>query len=87
MVTPSQNARSILEGKVESVVCPIFIDSGTDISMIHSSLVTLEQMSDQQIVVGYAGGPAGTLNLAFVWGHVNQLSMPMNVMICKISLY
>ena len=34
VVTPSQNDRPILEGKVGIVVCPIFIDSGADISMI-----------------------------------------------------
>ena len=49
--------------------------------MVHSSLVQPQQITEEEVSVGYAEGPLILRKLASVWVHVNAFSIPTKVVV------
>ena len=77
VVIPTPQPHPIVMGKVGNVPCPIFIDSGANVSMVHSSLVQPSQILDENVRVGYADGPTKLCKVASVWVYVDAFSIPI----------
>ena len=66
--------RTIIAGKIGSTECSIFVDSGADISIVRSDLVSDDQYLPGTVKVTDVNEGEVDCKLANVWVHVGSLS-------------
>ena len=81
VVSRGRTAPTILLGKVNSMECPIYIDSGAQVSIIDCLLVKDDQILDENISIVYADGKPKDRKMASVWVHVDSFSIPIKAAI------
>ena len=60
------------EKVVNQVECPVYVDSGAQVSMVDSPLIKPEQLLDETVNIAYADGKSVPKCLASIWVHFDS---------------